>query len=61
MKLVGVTRLLAVAMAGVLCFGIIVPLAWSRHAALIAIGAGVVYLLYAVANVLAWNRLRPRC
>ena len=47
-------------MAGVLCFGLLVPLALQRHNNGLAIGVGVVFVAYLVANVLLWQRMRPR-
>jgi len=60
MTFAGWTRLLAVAIAGVLCFGILVPLAWRRHDTVLAVAVAVLYLAYAVANVAIWRRLRSQ-
>ncbi len=58
MKMFTFTRLLSVAMAGVLCGGVLVPLALANHKPLLAAGLVVVWIIYAVANVLAWRKLR---
>ena len=60
MTLVPITRVFTILMAGVLCFVLLVPLAVQRHNAPLAIGIGVVFIAYAVANVLLWQRMRRR-
>lgn len=47
-------------MAGVLCLGLLVPMSLARHNAPLAIFIVVLYLGYVVANLLLWQRMRPR-
>jgi phosphotransferase system glucose/maltose/N-acetylglucosamine-specific IIC component len=47
-------------MAGVLCFGILVPLSLARHNVGLAIFTAAVFVAYLAANVILWQRLRPR-
>jgi hypothetical protein len=52
---------MTVLMAGVVCFGLIVPMALQRHNAGLAVGVGIVFAVYLIANVVLWQRLRrPR-
>ncbi|HEY1884383.1 MAG TPA: hypothetical protein VGG51_15245 [Candidatus Cybelea sp.] len=55
-----VSRIVALLMAGVLCFGILVPLSLARHSIALAIVVAVVYIAYVVANIVLWQRMRPR-
>lgn len=55
-----ITRIVALLMAGVLCFGLLVPLALARHNQPLAIGIAVVYLAYLAANAVLWQRMRRR-
>jgi hypothetical protein len=57
---VPVSRIIAIAMAGVLCFGILVPLSLARHNVGLAIFIAVVFIAYLAANVILWQRMRPR-
>jgi amino acid transporter len=50
------SRVIALAMAGVVCFGVIVPLALRRHDTALAYGIGALFLVYAVVNVVLWLR-----
>ncbi|MBV8637916.1 MAG: hypothetical protein JO322_07495 [Candidatus Eremiobacteraeota bacterium] len=54
------TRILTVLMFGVLCFVLIVPLALQRHNMFIAIGISVAFVLYLIANVVLWRRMKRR-
>ncbi|HTU82636.1 MAG TPA: hypothetical protein VMF61_10935 [Candidatus Acidoferrales bacterium] len=54
------TRVVAVLMAGVLCFALIVPMALQRHSLVIAVVVSALYLAYVAANVVLWLRLRSR-
>ena len=54
------TRILTVAMFAVLCFVLIVPMALQRHNAFLAISISVVFVLYLIANVVLWRRMKPR-
>jgi hypothetical protein len=55
-----VSRVVALLMAGVLCFAILVPMALARHLTALALVITVVYIAYLVANVVLWLRMRPR-
>ena len=57
---VPVSRILTILMAGVLCFGMLVPLALRSHAVPLAVAVGAVFLLYLVANVALWQRMKRR-
>ena len=52
------TRALSLAMGSVLCFGFLVPLALQRGQRVLAIAVVLVFVLYVVANVILWLRLR---
>jgi uncharacterized membrane protein YsdA (DUF1294 family) len=54
------TRVVALLMAAVLCFGILVPMALARHNLALAIFIAAVFVAYLVANVVLWQRMRPR-
>ena len=54
------TRILTVLMFGVLCFVLIVPMALARHNMVIAIGISVAFVLYLIANIVLWRRMKPR-
>jgi hypothetical protein len=58
MSFVPLSRILTIAMAGVVCFGLIVPLALMRHNVVLAAAAGTLYLAYVATNVLLWRRMR---
>ncbi len=55
---VGFTRVMAVVMAGVICFGLLVPLAVRKHDVALALVIAGVYAVYLVVNVVVWRRLR---
>jgi amino acid transporter len=55
-----VSRVIALIMAGILCFGILVPLSLARHSLALAIVISVVYIAYLIANIILWQRTRPR-
>ena len=57
---VPVTRIVTVIMAGVLCFTLLVPMALSRQKPALAIAMSVVFVLYLIANIVLWQRSRPR-
>jgi hypothetical protein len=50
------TRIFAVAMAAVLCFALLVPLALQRHNPALAVGVSAIFVLYAAANAYLWRR-----
>jgi amino acid transporter len=56
----GVSRIVAIAMAGVLCFAFLVPMALQRHNTLLAIVVSAVYVAYAAANAILWQRMKRR-
>jgi hypothetical protein len=47
-------------MAGVLCFGILVPLSLARHNIGLAVFTTIVFIAYLAANAILWQRMRPR-
>lgn len=55
-----VTRMLTVAMAGVVCFALLIPLALSRHNAALATFLIAIFAAYTAANVVLWIRLKRR-
>jgi hypothetical protein len=54
------TRILTVLMFAVLCFVLIVPMALQKHQPMLAVGIIVVFVLYLIANVVLWRRMKPR-
>jgi len=54
------SRIVALLMAAVLCFVLLLPLALARHATALAIFVVVVFVAYLAANVVLWLRIRPR-
>jgi len=54
------SRIIAVLMAGVLCFALLVPMALARHNAGLAIFIAFVFLAYLVGNITLWQRMRRR-
>jgi hypothetical protein len=54
------SRILAMAMAAVLCFVLLVPLALQRHDTVLAIAVTCVFAVYAGANILLWRRYIPK-
>lgn len=55
-----ISRIVALVMAGILCFGILVPLSLARHSLALAIVVAVVYIAYLTANIVLWHRMRRR-
>jgi uncharacterized membrane protein len=60
LNFVPVTRIFTIAMAAVVCFVLIVPLALQRHNTALAIGISALFVAYLVVNVLLWQRTKPR-
>jgi len=60
MAFVPISRLITIAMAGVVCFGLIVPLALSRHDYTLERLVIAVYVAYLVVNVVVWLWERRR-
>jgi hypothetical protein len=54
------SRIVAVLMAGVLCFALLVPMARARHNTPLAIFIAVVFIAYLFGNFVLWQRMRPR-
>jgi hypothetical protein len=54
------SRIVALVMAGALCFGILVPMSLARHNLGLAIFVAIVFVAYLAANVVLWQRTRPR-
>jgi uncharacterized membrane protein YsdA (DUF1294 family) len=54
------SRIVALLMAAVLCFGILVPMALARHVPALAMFIAIVFIAYLIANVVLWLRMRPR-
>jgi hypothetical protein len=52
-------RVVAIVLAGILCFAVLVPMALARHNAPLAIVIAAVFVAYLIANVLIWQRMRP--
>jgi hypothetical protein len=53
------SRIIALLMAGVLCFALLVPMSLARHNVGLAVFVVVIFLAYLVANVILWLRSRP--
>jgi hypothetical protein len=58
--MIAFSRISTLLMAGVVCFGLLVPIALRRHAVALAIAVSAVYLIYLAANVVLWRRVRRR-
>ena len=54
MSFVPITRVFTVVMAGVVCFGLIVPLAMTRHDLTLARVIIALFVVYVAFNVLLW-------
>jgi hypothetical protein len=54
------SRILAIAMAAVLCFVLLVPMSLAHHNVALAVFVAVVFFAYLIANVVLWQRMRPR-
>jgi uncharacterized membrane protein YsdA (DUF1294 family) len=52
------SRIVALLIAGVLCFGVLLPMALARHVPALAAFIVVVFLAYLAANVVLWLRTR---
>lgn len=55
---VPLSRVFTAVMAAVVCFGLIVPLALSRHNTVLAGAVSAVFVVYLAVNVLLWKRMR---
>ncbi|HEY5339539.1 MAG TPA: hypothetical protein VIK27_00805 [Candidatus Aquilonibacter sp.] len=54
------TRIVAILMAGVLCFVLLLPLALRAHNTALAVFVIVVFVAYVGANAYLWKRLSRR-
>lgn len=52
------SRIIALLMAAVLCFVLLVPMSLATHHAWVAVVVVFVYFAYLVANVMLWQRTR---
>lgn len=53
-------RVLTVAMAAVLAFGVVVPRAVQMHNRLLAVAVTVIFAAYLAANIVLWRRMKRR-
>jgi hypothetical protein len=58
--IVPISRIVALLMAGILCFVLLVPMALARHNTALAIVIGLVFLAYLGGNFAIWQRMRQR-
>ncbi|MBV9719019.1 MAG: hypothetical protein JOZ77_06850 [Candidatus Eremiobacteraeota bacterium] len=54
------SRIIALIMAAVLCFTLLVPMSLASHHLALALFVVVVFFAYLVANVVLWQRMRRR-
>jgi hypothetical protein len=54
------SRIIALLMAGVLCFAFLVPMSLAFHHPALAYFVGIVFVAYLIANIVLWLRTRPR-
>lgn len=52
------SRIIALLMAGVLCFALLVPMSLARHNAALAVFVVAVFFAYAAGNIVLWQRMR---
>lgn len=52
------SRIIAVAMAAVLCFVLLVPMSLARHNVALAVFVAVVFFAYLIGNIVLWQRMR---
>jgi hypothetical protein len=55
-----ISRIIALLMAAVLCFALLVPLALARHNTALAIFVVVVFVAYLFGNIALWQRMHRR-
>ncbi|MGB8908948.1 MAG: hypothetical protein WCC84_09395 [Candidatus Cybelea sp.] len=56
-----VSRIVALLMAGILCFAFLVPLSLATHHPQLVFFVGIVFVAYLIVNVALWQRaLRKR-
>ena len=54
------SRIVALLMAAVLCFGLLVPWSLQRGLPALAIVVALVFFAYLAANIVLWQRMRRR-
>ena len=54
------SRIVALLMAAVLCFALLVPMSLAAHHAALAVFVVAVFFAYLTANVVLWRRTRSR-
>ncbi len=54
------SRIITLAMAAVLCFLLLIPMALTRHNLGLAIFIAFVFLAYLAGNIVLWQRMRTR-
>lgn len=52
------SRILALLMAAVLCFALLVPMSLARHNAALAVFIVAVFFAYLAGNIVLWRRMR---
>ncbi|MBV8345141.1 MAG: hypothetical protein JO190_09155 [Candidatus Eremiobacteraeota bacterium] len=55
-----ISRIIALLMAAVLCFVLLVPLALARHNTALAVFVAIVFFAYLFGNIALWQRMRRR-
>jgi len=56
--MIPISRIVSLSMAGVLCFGLLVPMSLARHLPGLAVFIGVLFVAYVAANIVLWQRTR---
>jgi hypothetical protein len=54
------SRIIALLMAGVLCFALLVPMSLAQHKPGLALFVGLIFIAYVIGNVVLWLRTRER-
>ncbi len=54
------SRIFTVLMFAALCFVLIVPMALQRHNPMLAGAVIAVFIVYLIANLVLWRRMKPR-
>jgi len=52
------SRIMAVLMAGVLCFALLVPMSLARHNVALAVFIALIFFGYLAGNIVLWQRMR---
>lgn len=58
--MIAFSRVMMVVLFAGICFMLIVPLALQRHQTVLAVAVVVLFVLYVIANVVAWRRMQRR-